>query len=535
MTRQDTRDNETLTLHARLADEREPAGQEERRPYLLIFEEESVSVAQIPFDGELVIGRSSQADVRLADRLASRRHAGLVVRAGAVTISDLDSHNGTRVNGELVTAPHRLRAGDVIAICSATLVLQRVAAGPMRRPILDEARFLGRFEEEIERALCYRPELQLLCVEIGEGESAASPSVAAALAGKLRLIDIAGNTGRRELMVLLPELSADDGLLAAKALLASLHRVAPAARAGHAACPADGCDIDTLLAGARAAAAAAPPSGLLSASALAMARDIGKRRVVVADPAMVRCYALIERLAEGDLPVLIQGEAGSGKETAAQALHAMSPRRAAPMVTFHCADQEPTRVESALFGHEKGAFPGAVASKPGLLESANKGTLFLDEVADLSPAVQEKLLRVLETGRLTRLGAARDRAVNIRFVAASQRDLPAAVRDGALREDLYSRLSAANIVLPPLRDRRREIGALARLFLAEACARLGRKPPELSPAAMRAIYVHSWPGNVRELRDAMELVAEAAREPVVRARHLPEPLLAAVEKKPAGG
>jgi MoxR-like ATPase len=521
MTRQDPRDNETLTLHARLADEREAAGQEERRPYLLIFEEESVSVAQLPLDGELVIGRSSQADVRLSDRLASRRHAGLEVRAGAVTVSDLDSHNGTRVNGALITAPYRLRSGDVIEICSAALVLQRCEAGPMRRPIIDDERFLARLEEEIERALRYRPELQLLCVDIGEGESAAAPTVAAALAGKLRLIDVVGYTGRRELMALLPELTAYEGLLAAKALLASLHRVAPAARAGHAACPADGCDIDTLLAGARAAASAAPPSGLLSASALATTRDIGGRRVVVADPAMLRCYALIERAAEGDLPVLIQGEAGSGKKTAAQALHAMSPRRAAPMVTFRGDAREDTRVESALFGHEKGAFPGAAASKPGLLESAKGGTLLLDEVADLSLATQAKLLRVLETGRFTRLGAARDRAINVRFVAASQRDLLAAVRDGGLREDLYARLSAVNIVLPPLRDRRRELGALARLFLAEACARLRREPPELSPAAMQAIYARRWPGNARELRDAMELIAAKAREPVVLPRHLP--------------
>jgi two-component system, NtrC family, response regulator AtoC len=529
------RSDATVTFRAGLADE--IVGEEVARPYFLVFEGSSTSVVHLPSEGEMVIGRSSQADLHLADSSASRRHAALRLRAGAVIVADLGSHNGTRVNGELITGPRPLRAGDAVTICDATLVLQRGSPSVPKRLILDEAHFLLRLEEELERTLRYQPQLQLLCVDFGEGESAPPAEVAAALAGKLRLIDVAGHTGRQRLMLILPELDADEARKTARELLDVVRRIVPTARVGHAGCPSDGCDIDTLLAGARSAAAAAPPGELLSASELVTTREIGGRVIVIADPAMVRCYALIERLAESDLPVLIHGETGTGKEIAAQALHSLSPRKGARMVTLNCAALQDTLVESELFGYEKGAFSGAAVSKPGLLESAHGGTVFLDEVAELSAAAQAKLLRVLETRMLTRLGDLRERAADIRLVAATHRDLDAAIHQGRFREDLYFRLSAAKIVLPPLRDRRRELGVLARTFLAQSCARLGRPASEISPAAMQVIHLHRWPGNLRELRNAMEFVAATVRDPVVLAQHLPDSVLDAVErtKKPSGG
>jgi DNA-binding NtrC family response regulator len=253
-----------------------------------------------------------------------------------------------------------------------------------------------------------------------------------------------------------------------------------------------------------------------------MRLELGDRAVVIADPAMVRLYELIRRLARSQLPVLITGETGTGKEIAAALVHHGSPRASGPLVRLSSATLPETLVESELFGYEKGAFTGATAAKPGLLEAASGGTVFLDEVGELPLAVQAKLLRALEARSITRLGDLRERAVDFRLVAATNRDLDEEVRAGRFRQDLYFRLSAATVVLPPLRDRPREVPLLARTFLAEACTRAGRSAVELSPASLQALSGYAWPGNVRELRHAMEYaVATAPAVMVIEPWHLP--------------
>jgi DNA-binding NtrC family response regulator len=243
--------------------------------------------------------------------------------------------------------------------------------------------------------------------------------------------------------------------------------------------------------------------------------------VILVEPAMVRVYALIERLAKSDLPVLVQGETGTGKEHAAGALHAWSQRAKGPFVTVNCAALPENLVESELFGHERGAFSSAAAAKAGLLETAHGGTLFLDEIGELPIGVQAKLLRALETKKVTRLGDTRERAVEVRFVAATNRDLAAEVEAGRFRRDLLFRVGAANVVLPPLRDRRREIPVLARTFLLDAAARLARPAMQVGPQAMQRLLTHAWPGNVRELRNVIEYVAATAQGPVVEPWELP--------------
>jgi two-component system, NtrC family, response regulator AtoC len=227
---------------------------------------------------------------------------------------------------------------------------------------------------------------------------------------------------------------------------------------------------------------------------------------------MARTYTLVERLARSDLPVLVCGETGTGKELCAAALHHWSPRAARPLVTLNCAAVQETLVESELFGHERGAFTGAVGAKAGLLEHAAGGTLFLDEVGEMSPATQAKLLRVLETRRVTRVGDVREREVDIRVVAATNRDLEAQASAGGFRRDLYYRLSGGLITLPPLRERPREIELLARAFLDEGCARLRVPPKRLAPTTLERLRRHEWPGNVRELRNLMEYAAAAVVE-----------------------
>jgi DNA-binding NtrC family response regulator len=194
--------------------------------------------------------------------------------------------------------------------------------------------------------------------------------------------------------------------------------------------------------------------------------------------------------------VLLLGESGTGKELVARAIHERSPRIERPFVPIHCGALPREVLESELFGHEKGAFTGAVNSKPGLIELADGGTLLLDEIGDMEPDSQVKLLRVLETGRFFRVGGTRPRRVDVRLVAATNRDLAAAMKSGQFREDLFYRINTITVLLPPLRDRREDVALLAQHFL-ETNANYGLK--RLSPAALTALEGYDWPGNVREL------------------------------------
>jgi two-component system response regulator AtoC len=243
---------------------------------------------------------------------------------------------------------------------------------------------------------------------------------------------------------------------------------------------------------------------------------LGDREVIVADPAMVRIYELLTRVGRADLTVLLCGETGVGKENAAYAVHHHSPRRAGPFISINCAAIQETLAESELFGHEKGAFSGAAGAKPGLLEAAAGGTVFLDEVGELPLGVQAKLLRAVEARRVTRVGSLRERELDVRIVAATNRDLGAEVRAGRFRRDLLYRLNVATIVLPPLRERPREIAILARVFLDDACRRAARPLLAIAPDAMHALEAHAWPGNVRELRNTMDLIAATVEAGVVQ-------------------
>ena len=222
------------------------------------------------------------------------------------------------------------------------------------------------------------------------------------------------------------------------------------------------------------------------------------------DPAMKRLYDVAARVARGTIGVLITGETGAGKEVLAEYVHRSSPRAEAPLVRVNCAAISESLIESELFGHDRGAFTGAVRERAGLIEAAAGGTVLLDEIGELSPPVQAKLLRVLEERRVMRVGSTHARSVDVRFVAATNRDLAADVEAGRFRRDLYFRVAGAVLAIPPLRARPTEIEWLARVFLG------GR---DISSAAMAALRAHPWPGNVRELKSVIEralLVADDA-------------------------
>lgn len=242
----------------------------------------------------------------------------------------------------------------------------------------------------------------------------------------------------------------------------------------------------------------------------------------IAGKAMKEVLAMVTRAAAVRLSVILHGETGTGKEVLASMLHARGPRRAQPMICMNCGSIPVTLVESVLFGYEKGSFTGADQRKIGMFEEANHGTLFLDEVGELPPSPQAALLRVLETGRLRRVGAAREIAVDVRIVAATHRDLKAMVREGRFRQDLYQRLAGMVIEVPPLRERTDEIEPLCRRFLREANAANKRKVRGIGEEAMELLLRYSWPGNVRELKLAIEYAVALADAREIRPEHLPE-------------
>jgi len=238
-------------------------------------------------------------------------------------------------------------------------------------------------------------------------------------------------------------------------------------------------------------------------------------------PAMHRLRQVIAEVARTDVTVLIQGESGTGKELVAQAIYAGSPRHAEALVPVDCCTLQEALFESELFGHERGAFTGADRRKTGLIEVASGGTLFLDELGEAGPAVQAKLLRVIETGRFRRVGATHDQRVDVRIVAATNRDLLARVADGHFRSDLYYRLSTFTIDVPPLRERAEDVVDLARHFIALRCQARGIAAKALSAEASSRLQEYAWPGNVRELRNVVErALILAGNAPVIESEHL---------------
>ena len=232
--------------------------------------------------------------------------------------------------------------------------------------------------------------------------------------------------------------------------------------------------------------------------------DFGFGQIIGRSPSMRRIFETIDKIADTDVTVLIRGESGTGKELVANALHYRSPRRTKAMIKMNCAALSRELVESELFGHERGAFTGAIARREGKFEAADGGTLFLDEVGDMPLETQAKLLRAIQEKEFERVGGNEAIKVDVRLIAATNQDLEAGVRAGRFREDLYYRLRVVELIIPPLYERREDIPLLVEHFLKEAAKRFGRQVKPLTGDALRACVGHQWKGNVRELRSALE-------------------------------
>ena len=243
--------------------------------------------------------------------------------------------------------------------------------------------------------------------------------------------------------------------------------------------------------------------------------------MIGASPEMRKIYQVVEQAAPTTASVLITGESGTGKELVAQTVHALSPRGQMPYVPINCAAIPETLLESEIFGHEKGAFTGAMERRQGVFELADRGTIFLDEIAEMTPPTQVKLLRVLQERRFRRLGGRVETPVDVRVIAATNQDPLQAVRDNKLREDLFYRLNVFAIDLPPLRDRKEDLPLLTQAFIAEFADRNGKAVKAISGEAMRKLEQYHWPGNVRELRNVIERATILAEGEFIELKHLP--------------
>ncbi len=460
---------------------------ERPRLSLLVMGERGVFTYPLPEAGVVTIGRAEHCEVMIADAELSREHARIHVGA-VVEIVDLGSSNGTRFGGkELVpNVPVTLPPGDVVSMGGTVIVLQRSTAERRRRQLWSHGYFESRLEEECARAEERKTTFAVLRVHFDAGTP---PSAAEArLSACLRAEHVVGSYAPGEYEVLLTDVAPEDAEREARGLVSQLAADGVAPEIAIACYPRDGRTPEALVEGARkqpradASAPELPPGGSLT-----------------------RLRSVAERFAAGNIPVLVLGETGVGKDVLAAMIHQLSPRATRPYVCINCAALPDSLLESELFGYERGAFTGATAAKAGLLESARGGTMFLDEVAEMPLSAQAKLLRVFDQGEVLRLGATRPRAIDVRFIAATNRDLELEVERGRFREDLYFRLAAAAIVVPPLRERVTEIAPLAGTFLRQACRDLRRaRVPRILPDALALLEKHSWPGNVRELRNAME-------------------------------
>jgi DNA-binding NtrC family response regulator len=460
-----------------------------RNLFLLVVGDGVVATEPVPGVGSATIGRATNNDVCIEDASISRDHATLFLGA-PLRIEDTGSANGTWIRNERIppNRPVEIQLDQAIRLGSVTVLVQRRTRQLHARRRRSHEYFESRLEEECARATRRSTEFALLHI-ITSGPSI---DVERVIISALRADDIVASYGPGEIELLLLETDASVAARVIERLQAALARRSVSATIGTARYPHDGREPGTLAAHARAHA-----HGVTVDHA-----EPGD--VIIVDPRMVGVHDLVARVAVADISVLLQGETGVGKEVIAEEIHRQSARATQPFVKLNCAALSESLLESELFGHERGAFTGAIAAKQGLLEVADGGVLFLDEVGEMHAATQAKLLRVLDEGKLMRVGGVAPLDINVRIVSATNRDLELEVERGNFRLDLLYRLNAMSIVIPPLRERPGEIEPLAKHFLRRAAARHGQPPPTLSDGAVSAMKRYAWPGNVRELRNVME-------------------------------
>ena len=467
----------------------------------LVMVDGNISAHPLPKEGQVIFGRGQDADIQIDERSVSRQHARLHI-GPKLLLEDLASNNGTKVREQKLAAnqPIEVFANDVIDLGGVMLVLQHTTSSTLARRVVSHAYFEMRLEEE-----CERPDNHFSVARIKLAQGYSAPLVQEIMGEQLDDLHLLGAYAPNEYEIILLGSEAPE----AQALIESISVQLQAQGFGNTFhllhYPKDAQGAQALM----TRAAGHDSTGQAG-------------QAIVQDPAMGRLYTLVERVAKSDLAVLFLGETGVGKEVLASHLHASSHRANAELLTLNCAALSETLLESELFGHMKGSFTGAAKDKPGLLESANGGSVFLDELGEMPMSVQVKLLRVLEQKEVTRVGGLKPIAIDVRFIAATNADLEADIARGTFREDLYYRLNGMSLLIPPLRERPQEILALAGHFIGHFAQKMQlEQAPTLGTEIRALLQAYGWPGNIRELRNMMERAVVLCLEDTILPKHLP--------------
>jgi DNA-binding NtrC family response regulator len=485
---------------------------------LLLMSPDVFASQPLPTTGAVTIGRSSRSAIQIEDPMASREHARLHVAVEAsvprLAVEDLGSANGTHVRdasiakGQLVP----IQVGEAVLIGGTVLMVLPggVAAGP--RHIQTHAYFEARVADACVRADPSKDAFALMRLRF----SGAAPwsQIVPVLVRDLTAPHVFAAYGPKDYEIFFSNVDEAGMDALSGGLLRSFAAAGLDAACGVAWYPKSGRTSDALLAAANAQLATkSTPT-----------RTTGENAATDLAP-MQRVRELAARVAASPINVLILGECGVGKDVLAQLIHKLSPRADKAFVAFNCAGLAPSLIESELFGHDKSAFTGASAGgKVGLLESANGGTVFLDEVGDMPLEMQPKLLRVFEAREVKPVGSPKHRPIDVRFIAATNKDLDVAVAKGEFREDLKFRLDVMTLVVPPLRERLDEVPSLAKTFVANACRERGTSQPGpmvISDAVLEALVRYRWPGNIRELKNVMERAVALCDGNEILLEHLP--------------
>jgi DNA-binding NtrC family response regulator len=508
---------------------------------LVVYHRDGLEVVPLEPDVPVVIGRTEPSDIRPRSRRLSRRHAAFELSGGVVHVQDLGSTNGTFVNGHRVTSRVPISLGDEVTLGSVTVSLHGLDEEWLQPLGLERhERFEEHVSAELARSRIFGRPLTVCMIRARGPEGPKLGAWVPKLSEHLRMVDRAALFGPDSVEVLLPEMDRAGALAFAQQLWAQLAQHVEvyvglvtwplgSASQGESA-------ARQLVEAARAAVMAATPESPIQVhpdpshvQPITFPEGPDSDGPVVLDPAMVSLYRTVDRMASSVISALIIGETGTGKELIARAIHEGSTRRQGPMRVINCGAIPENLLESTLFGHERGAFTGAAERRTGVFEDADGGTVFLDEIGELSLQAQVALLRVLETRKIQRVGSSKEIAVDVRVLAATHRNLESMCADGSFRWDLLYRLNGITLLIPPLRERLREIRPMVAHFLRQSNLANGRNVRGIAPDALTLLERYPWPGNVRELRNTIDRAVVIAAGDTITVEDLPERLVSQVD------
>ncbi|MFC1609847.1 sigma 54-interacting transcriptional regulator [Myxococcota bacterium] len=475
------------------------------RTSLLLYHCDGTELVLLHPNMNVTIGREAPCDIEIRDRGLSRHHARVTTTDDGIWVEDLGSTNGTFVNGQKVERS-QVKFGDQVALGSVAMVLQAHGeCGDHSLKLESHDRFTRRLEDEITRSRAFGRPFALLMVQ---GVRTPASRWARRVLSHVRTVDRAALWAPDCVEILLPEA---DRRLTDGRVSAILGDKGQKLRCGVVVFPEDAASVNGLLEQCR--------KSMQSDRRSAGTSD---REPTVYGKAMRELLTEADRIARSNLSVLLLGETGVGKEVTARYIHSQSPRAGGKLVPINCGAIPANLVESTLFGHERGAFTGANEGKKGVLEEAHGGTIFLDEIGELPAEAQAALLRALDTKHIVRVGGTHEIGVDVRVLAATNRDLEQMCEEGRFREDLLFRVNGTILTIPPLRERRDDIDSLVEGFVSTAAHDNGQPKPEISPEAMELLRRHTWPGNIRELKNAIERAVVICRDKLITVDDLPE-------------